>query len=74
MIVVAYAWTLVGLPILVVLMFGWRAVRRLVKWMIFAAPWALLINIWWLVPFAYSYLGGGGAVANADFTDPTAWS
>ena len=74
MIVVAYAWTLLGLPILVALILGWRAVVRLVKWMIFAAPWALLINIWWLVPFAYSYLGGGGAVANADFTDPTAWS
>ena len=42
--------------------------------MVFAAPWAILLNIWWLVPFAYSYLGGGGAVANADFTDPTAWS
>ena len=74
MIVVAYAWTLVGLPILAGLIFGWAAVVRLVKWMIFAAPWALLLNIWWLVPFAYSYLGGGGAVANADFTDPTAWS
>ena len=74
MIVVAYAWTLAGLPILALLIFGWTGFGRLVKWMIFAAPWALLINIWWLVPFAYSYLGGGGAVANADFTDPTAWS
>ena len=42
--------------------------------MVLAAPWALLLNIWWLVPFAHSYLGGGGAVANADFTDPTNWS
>jgi arabinofuranan 3-O-arabinosyltransferase len=74
MIVVAYAWTLLGLPILVGLMLGWTAVVRLLKWMVFAAPWAVLLNIWWLVPFAYSYLGGGGAVANADFTDPTAWS
>jgi arabinofuranan 3-O-arabinosyltransferase len=74
MIVVAYAWTLVGLPILAALIFGWRAAGRLVKWMLFAAPWALLINLFWLVPFAFAYAGGGGAVANADFTDPTAWS
>ena len=74
MLVVAYAWTLLGLPVLVGLMLGWRAVGRLLRWMLVAAPWALLINIWWLVPFAFSYLGGGGAVANADFTDPTAWS
>ncbi len=74
MIVVAYAWTLVGMPLLALLIFGWRACGRLVKWMIFAAPWALLINLFWLVPFAFAYVGGGGAVANADFTDPTAWS
>jgi arabinofuranan 3-O-arabinosyltransferase len=74
MIVVAYAWTLLGLPILILLMLGWNALGRLLRWMLAAAPWALLLNIWWLVPFAFSYLGGGGAVANADFTDPTAWS
>jgi arabinofuranan 3-O-arabinosyltransferase len=74
MIVVAYAWTLVGLPLLAGLFFGWRSVVRLLKWMLFAIPWVVLLNIWWLVPFAFSYLGGGGAVANADFTDPTAWS
>ena len=55
-------------------MLGWAALGRLLKWMLFAAPWALLLNIWWLVPLALSFTGGGSAVANADFTDPTAWS
>lgn len=74
MLVVAYAWTLLGIPVLVGLMLGWRALGRLARWMLAAAPWALLLNVWWLVPLALSYTGGGGAVANADFTDPTAWS
>ncbi|MER7072450.1 hypothetical protein [Terrabacter sp. NPDC000476] len=74
MLVVAYAWALGGTVVLTLLVLGWRAAGRAVGWLVGAAPWALLLNVWWLVPLASSYTGGGGAQANADFTDPTNWT
>ncbi len=74
MLVVAYAWALGGTLLLTVLALGWRAAGRAARWFLAAAPWAVLLNLWWLVPLASSYGGGGGAQANADFTDPTNWT
>jgi arabinofuranan 3-O-arabinosyltransferase len=74
MLVVAYAWTIAGTPLLVALTMGRRPAVRLLWWFVKAAPWAILLNLWWLVPLAQGFTGGGGAVANADFTDPTNWS
>ena len=74
MIVVAYAWALAGTPLLALLVLGRRSALRLLWWFVRAAPLALLLNIWWLVPLAQGFLGGGGATANAAFTDPTSWS
>ena len=39
-----------------------------------AAPWVVVLNLWWLVPFLQAYTGGGGAESNASFTDPTNWT
>jgi arabinofuranan 3-O-arabinosyltransferase len=74
MFVVALAWTAVGTPLLALAFYGWRAVGRLLRWFVPAAVWALALNAFWLVPFVFAYAGGGGAVSNADFRDPTAWS
>ena len=74
MLVVAYAWALGGTPLLVALVLGRSALWRLLKWFVFVAPWAVLLNAWWLVPLAQGFTGGGGATANATFTDPTNWS
>ena len=74
MLVVAYAWAVAGTPVLVALVLGRTAPWRLLKWFVSAAPWAIGLNAWWLVPLAQSFAGGGGATANATFTDPTNWS
>ncbi len=74
MLVVAYAWAVAGIPLLVLAMMGRSALWRLLRWMAAALPWALLLNAFWIVPLALSYVGGGGAAGNADFTDPTAWA
>ncbi|MEV6601502.1 hypothetical protein AB0M36_32315 [Actinoplanes sp. NPDC051346] len=74
MLVVAYAWAVGGTPLLALLVLGRKPAVRLLKWFVFATPWALALNAYWLIPLAQSYLGGGGATANATFTDPTNWS
>jgi arabinofuranan 3-O-arabinosyltransferase len=74
MLVVAYAWAVAGTPLLAALVLGRREAWRLVRWFVAAAPWAVVLNAWWLVPLAQSFVGGGGATANATFTDPTNWS
>ncbi|HWS31441.1 MAG TPA: hypothetical protein VN408_01720 [Actinoplanes sp.] len=74
MLVVAYAWAVAGTPILAALLIGRAAAWRLLKWFVAAVPWALCLNLWWLLPLAQSFTGGGGATANATFTDPTNWS
>ncbi len=74
MIVVAYVWALAGTPLLVALTLGRRPLWRLLRWFVVVAPWAVAVNLWWLVPFAQSYLGGGGAASNATFQDPMNWS
>ncbi|BCJ49590.1 hypothetical protein Asp14428_10650 [Actinoplanes sp. NBRC 14428] len=74
MLVVAYAWAIGGTPLLAWLVLGRAHAVRLLKWFVRATPWALGLNAWWLVPLAQSYVGGGGATANATFTDPTNWS
>ncbi|GAA2487741.1 hypothetical protein [Winogradskya humida] len=74
MLVVAYAWAVGGTPLLAALVLGRQSAWRLLKWFAFASPWALLLNAYWLVPLAQSFTGGGGAAANATFTDPTNWS
>jgi arabinofuranan 3-O-arabinosyltransferase len=73
MLVVAYAWAVGGTTILTLLALGWRPLARLLWWFVKAVPWVVLLNAWWLVPLAQGFTGGGGAVANADFTDPTNW-
>ncbi|MEV4706339.1 hypothetical protein [Actinoplanes sp. NPDC049316] len=74
MLVVAYAWAVVGTPVLAWLVLGRRGAVRLLKWFVLAAPWAIALNAFWLIPLAQGYIGGGGAAANAAFTDPTNWS
>ncbi|MET8149501.1 hypothetical protein ACIBSW_38510 [Actinoplanes sp. NPDC049668] len=74
MLVVAYAWAVGGTPLLAALVLGRKPAVRLLKWFVFAAPWAIGLNAYWLVPLAQSFVGGGGATANATFTDPTNWS
>ena len=74
MLVVAYAWVVAGTPLLAVLVLGRRAAWTLILWFARAAPWAVLLNAWWVVPLAQSYLGGGGATTNAAYTDPTSWA
>jgi arabinofuranan 3-O-arabinosyltransferase len=74
MLVVAYAWAVAGTPLLAALLIGRRAAWRLLRWFAAAVPWAICLNAWWLVPLAQSFTGGGGATANATFTDPTNWS
>ncbi|MCA2213954.1 hypothetical protein [Jidongwangia harbinensis] len=74
MLVVAYAWAVGGTPLLAALVLGRQEAVRLLKWFVLAAPWAIVLNAWWLVPLAQSFVGGGGATANATFTDPSNWS
>lgn len=74
MLVVAYAWAVGGTTVLTLLALGWRPLGRLLWWFVKATPWVLLLNVWWLLPLAQGFTGGGGAVANADFTDPTNWT
>ncbi|RZU54392.1 arabinofuranan 3-O-arabinosyltransferase [Krasilnikovia cinnamomea] len=74
MLVVAYAWAVGGTPLLAWLVLGRREAGRLLFWFVKAAPWAILLNAWWLIPLAQGFTGGGGATANATFTDPTNWS
>ncbi|MFI5495096.1 hypothetical protein [Actinoplanes sp. NPDC051859] len=74
MLVVAYAWAIGGTPLLALLVLGRKPALRLVKWFVAAAPWAIVLNVYWLYPLAMSFVGGGGAAANATFQDPTNWS
>ena len=52
MLVVAYAWAGAGTVVLAALVYGRRGTRRLVGWLIRAAPWVVVLNAWWLVPLA----------------------
>ena len=74
MFVVAVLWAVIGTPVLVLLLVGRTGLWRLLKWFLFAAPWVILLNLWWLIPFIQAYTGGGGAAANSAFTDPTNWT
>ena len=74
MFVVATLWASVFALILVWMLFGRRGFLRLLKWDAMAAPWVVVLNLWWLVPFLQAYTGGGGAESNASFTDPTNWT
>ena len=74
MLVVAFAWASLGTLVLALLVVGRRGMLRLLKWLVMAAPWALLLNLYWMIPFAGVYTGGGGPESNATFTDPTNWS
>ncbi|MEI2790479.1 MAG: hypothetical protein V9E93_16600 [Steroidobacteraceae bacterium] len=46
----ALAWVAAGLPLLSLLIFGRRAFVRVLRYGLLAAPWALAINVFWLVP------------------------
>ncbi|WP_305789449.1 hypothetical protein [Symbioplanes lichenis] len=74
MLLVAYAWAVAGTPLVAALIIGRDGAKRLLLWFIRGAPWAIGLNLWWLLPLANQYVGGGGATANATFTDPTNWS
>jgi len=74
MLVVAYSWAAAGTPLLALLILGRRPALRLLWWFVRCVPWVVLLNAWWLVPLAQGFTGGGGAQANATFTDPTNWS
>lgn len=73
MLTVALAWTALGAPLLIGLTLGWRAAARALGYGLRAAPWVIGLNLFWLVPFAQAFTGGGGAVATAQ-TDATAWA
>ncbi|MCB0486658.1 MAG: hypothetical protein KDC47_10720, partial [Flavobacteriaceae bacterium] len=68
MMVVAAMWAVAGTTVLSLLIMGWGGLWRLIKYFVKTAPWVILLNAWWLVPFAQAYTGGGGAEANATFT------
>jgi arabinofuranan 3-O-arabinosyltransferase len=74
MVLVSYAWTMGGVPLLVLATLGRRPLLRLLGWMVRGAPFAVALNLFWLIPFAQSFTGGGGAQTNSQFTDPTNWS
>lgn len=74
MLVVAYAWLVACTPLLAALIVGRQGAVRLLRWFVAAMPWVVGLNVWWVVPLAQSFLGGGGAATNAAFTDPTNWS
>ena len=74
MFVVAAAWTVLFAPVLAGMLYGWRGLVRLLKWDVLAAPWVVVLNLWWILPFLQAYTGGGGAESNATFTDPTNWT
>ena len=74
MFVVATIWAGLGAPVVAVMLYGHKAIWRLIKWYVMAGPWLILLNLWWLVPFLQVYTGGGGAAANATFMDPTNWT
>ena len=74
MFVVAAGWAAGGTILIGALFVGWQGVKRIIIWQILGAPWILLLNAWWMLPFIQAYTGGGGAEANATFTDPTNWS
>ena len=74
MLVVAFAWASLGTLTLALFIVGRRGMLRLLRWLVLAAPWALLLNLYWMIPFAGVYTGGGGPESNATFTDPTNWS
>ena len=73
MFIVAVVWTGLGAPVVAVLLEGRRAIPRVLSLFARSAPWALLLNLFWLVPFAQAFTGGGGAATTAQ-TDPTAWA
>ncbi len=74
MLVVAFAWAGMGTLVLSLFIVGRRGMLRLLWWLVRAAPWALLLNLYWVIPFLGVYTGGGGPESNATFTDPTNWS
>ncbi len=74
MLVVAIAWASLGTVILSFITVGRRGTLRLLTWLVMAMPWAVLLNLYWLIPFAGVYTGGGAPESNATFTDPTNWS
>ncbi len=74
MFVVAVLWAVIGTPALVFVVVGRKGLWKLIKWFAFAAPWVILLNLWWMLPFIQAYTGGGGAAANSAFTDPTNWT
>ena len=74
MFVVATLWAGFAAPVVMIALYGRKAIWRLIKWYLLAGPWLILLNVWWLVPFLQVYTGGGGAQSNATFTDPTNWT
>ena len=74
MLVVAFAWAGLGTVALALMIVGRAGTLRLLWWLVRAAPWALLLNLYWIIPFLGVYTGGGGPESNATFTDPTNWS
>lgn len=73
MFLVAYAWALGGTTVMALVVLGRSAAWRLVKWFPLAALFIGIMNLWWMVPFAQSMLGGGGAQTTEGLNDPTAW-
>ena len=74
MMLVAFAWSAAGTSLVALLVLGRSSLWRLLKWFIPLAPWAFVLNAWWLIPVAWSFLGGGGAQTNASFQDPSNWA
>lgn len=74
MLVVAYAWAAGGTMLITAAFIGRWGFWRLARWFVVGAPWALAMNVFWLLPLAQSFTGGGGAASNATFQDPTNWT
>lgn len=53
---------------------GPGATRRAGRLVLRAAPWALLLNLWWLLPLALVTLRGPAGVAITAQTDVASWS
>lgn len=65
--------TVVGVASAATLLVGAGGARRAWRLLFRALPVAVLLNLWWLVPYAQTMLGGAGPAAIVR-ADPAAWA
>jgi hypothetical protein len=63
-----------ALAILVSRTWGRHAFRRAFSFVLRAVPWAIALNLWWLVPYAHALLNNGIGQSVVAETNVTSWS